>query len=1119
MRVFRLNLMLVLVAGGLCGAAFCDVQSERLEAYLAVRRMMGKEMYSAAVTECKRLIEKYPDYKYLYETLPEVCLYAGDVGEAERFFAARVVGGYSIKYAYYGLGNSFLRRREFGAALDAFARAMECNLDIPEVYRGFVYAHEKVFGSERTLRHFVGLCHRSPESKNAWYALALCHWGKLDYENALSTLNHALQQDSAEVKYLQLSWAASTMLKPSVESVASAEQILDRSLLLGDFDGAEFLRWTVSRTYEVLGLDDSRATALERGLKSVTAYGQLRWRGHICLQIANNAHSVGQHDKALAFSEEASVAFERSGDLAGYSTTKMVKLDALMELGEHESAMQQAFLLLRRLDDLENKQEEVSALTTIASAFCELGAYDVALEYAIEAENRFRSLPKNPYQHFRLETVLGLAQSNLGNSKVALQHFVSALITARSIDKQGRILAICEGNVGNGLDALGEVEKALSHYSRQLMFAERTSYPRERANALINLARHHFSNQRWSEAKALFDTAMAIGKNAKQKGVVIKAKKGLADIALETGDQEGAVDLFCSLVSDFQAMTSTRFIRMISRHSARYHSEISSNYVHALCATGRIEQAFEFIEQVRFELGNDFLTLSPNSVLQRTDDSSLSEIRRFKQLLRASFEIVRERKVRGNNYPEIDFRLMGNVSELQLQYDALVKTRPTGNAELKTLLAPPQSFFHNLQRHSLAEREALLEFVVGENQTDVFLARQDTLVYFRILEGRKELDRRLSSISRVLGDRSTDMGLENTSLLHFDVVRAKALYEVLLGTLRGDLTAIDKLVIVPDGPLVRLPFELLVTDLKDSPALAQVEFLVHRFEISYVAAGSLLDPRFKQKVHPSGFLLGFGDPGDPSHGEETVSVTGFAFPVDDPQSRSLPLPGARREVEAIASMFGDRAEIFVGSDATVGQFRKKAPNFRVIHLATHATYDTANPMLSGLQFYSPASTSSKDILMAYEIPDIGLQAELVVLSACRTRGATASGQTEGFIKGFNMAGVRSVISAQWAIADDLAPILMTRFYGYLLKGERKSKALQLAKIDMIDQGEIDPHRWGAFVLVGESDRLDTSGGSEPKNLLPSTEVTLVILFSLGGIALMAILRKHYLTSREQSRSR
>ncbi len=1117
MRVFRLNLVLVLVAGGVCGTVFCDVESDRLEAYLAVRRMMGKGMYSAAVDECKRLIEKYPDYKYLYETLPEVCLYAGDVGEAERFFTARVVGGYSVKYAYYGLGNSFLRKREFGVALDAFARAMESNLDIPEVYRGFVYAHEKVFGSDRTLQHFVGICHRSPESKNGWYALALCHWGKLDYENALSTLNHALQQDSAEIKFLQLFWAASTMLRPSAETVSSAEQILDRSLSLGDFDGAEFLRWTVSRTYEVLALDKSRAAALDQGLKSVTAYGQLRWRGHICLQIAINAHSVGQHNKALTFSEEASQAFERSGDLAGYSTTKMVKLDALMELGDHESAMQQAFLLLHRLDDLENEQEEVSALTTIASAFCELGAYDVALEYAIEAANRFRVLPRNPYQHFRLETVLGLAQSNLGNVKVALQHFVEALNTARRIDKQGRILAICEGNVGNGLYLLGEVGEALTHYSRQLKFAERTAYPREKANALINLARYHFSNHRWVEARSLFETAMAIGKSAGQKGVVIRCKKGLADIALETGNQEEAADLFGSLVADFQTMASTRFIMMISQHSARYHSEISSNYVHALCATGRIEEAFEFIEQVRFELGNDFLTLSPNSVLERTDDSSLGEIRRFKKLLRASFEIVRERKVRGNNYPEIDFRLMGSVSELQLQYDALVKRMRSGNAELKALLAPPQSFFHNLQRESLAEREALLEFVVGEHQTDVFLARRDKMVYYLIPEGRKELDRRMNSISRVLGDRSGEMGLENTLLLHFDVVSSKGLYEVLLGPLRKDLTAIDKLVIVPDGPLVRLPFEVLVTDLRNSHTLAQVEFLVSRFEISYVAAGSLLDPRFKQEVHPSGFLLGFGDPGDPSHGDEAVSVTGFAFPVDAPESRSPPLPGARREVEAIASMLGDRAEIFVGSDATIEQFRKKAPNFRIIHLAMHATYDAANPMLSGLQFYSAARSSSEDILMAYEIPDIGLQAELVVLSACRTRGATASGQTEGFIRGFNMAGVRTVISAQWAIPDDLTPILMTRFYSHLLRGERKSKALQLAKIDMIAQGEIDPHRWGAFVLVGESDRLNHSARTETKNMLPSSEITLVVLLFLGGIVLVAILRKLSLTSKEQEK--
>jgi len=485
--------------------------------------------------------------------------------------------------------------------------------------------------------------------------------------------------------------------------------------------------------------------------------------------------------------------------------------------------------------------------------------------------------------------------------------------------------------------------------------------------------------------------------------------------------------------------------------------------------------------------------------------------------LRASYELVRERKDHANTYPEVDFRLLGSVSELQLQYDALVKRMQTGNAQLKTLLAPPQSVLYNLQRQSLAEREALVEFVVGEHETDVFLIRRDVILHRRVLEGKREIDRRMISISRVLGNEATERDLENTSLVNFNVVSAGGLYDVLLGPLEKELAAIDKLVIVPDGPLVRLPFELLVKNLTEKQTMANVEFVVRRFEISYVAAGSLLDLRFRRRVYPSGFLLGFGDPGDRSQSEEMVSVTGFAFPVDEPQSKSLPLPGARREVEALASMLGDRAEIFVGADATVEQFRKKAPNFRVIHLATHATYDIVNPMLSGLQFYSDLKASRKNILMAYEIPDIDLQAELVVLSACRTRGATGSGQTEGFIRGFNMAGVRSVISAQWAIADDLTPILMTRFYDYLLKGERKSKALQMAKIDMIDQGEVDPHRWGAFLLVGESDRLNITDETKTENRLSSSKILLIIVFCLGAIVMGAIGRKFYLSSMRQAR--
>ena len=75
------------------------------------------------------------------------------------------------------------------------------------------------------------------------------------------------------------------------------------------------------------------------------------------------------------------------------------------------------------------------------------------------------------------------------------------------------------------------------------------------------------------------------------------------------------------------------------------------------------------------------------------------------------------------------------------------------------------------------------------------------------------------------------------------------------------------------------------------------------------------------------------------------------------------------------------------------------------------------------------------------IPRIDLNADLVVLSACRTAlGKEVRGEgLIGLTRGFMYAGASRVVSTVWNVDDRASAVLMTRFYE-TMKSKRATPA-------------------------------------------------------------------------------
>jgi tetratricopeptide (TPR) repeat protein len=199
-----------------------------------------------------------------------------------------------------------------------------------------------------------------------------------------------------------------------------------------------------------------------------------------------------------------------------------------------------------------------------------------------------------------------------------------------------------------------------------------------------------------------------------------------------------------------------------------------------------------------------------------------------------------------------------------------------------------------------------------------------------------------------------------------------------------------------------------------------------------------------------------------------------------------PLPGTRREVEALAQLFksADRpVRALLGADASEPEVDRIAASgelarFAFIHLATHGVIDEAIPQRSAVILTQTALPDPLEQVMNHKPVFDGrlsvreiqrtwdLKAELVTLSACETALGRESGG-EGFV-GFTqallMSGARSVCLSLWKVDDKATSLLMTRFYQNLL-GKRAGAAKPMPKAEALQEAK----RWLRSLTLDQVD--------------------------------------------------
>lgn len=260
--------------------------------------------------------------------------------------------------------------------------------------------------------------------------------------------------------------------------------------------------------------------------------------------------------------------------------------------------------------------------------------------------------------------------------------------------------------------------------------------------------------------------------------------------------------------------------------------------------------------------------------------------------------------------------------------------------------------------------------------------------------------------------------------------------------------SVHRLWVVLDGVLSHVSLDAL--HLPDGPRL------VERFSVSVLPAAAFLRIQPSSPA-PVGWpwqrqMIAFGDPAPGT----------MLLPAD----RNLPsLPGAADELRSLQAILPGGTLTASRNDLTRQRLIAAAPSAPLMHLATHAIVDPADPARSRFLL-------TDGYLFAGDIPSLQLTAtQLVTLSACQTEeGLEVRGEgAQGLGKAFLAAGARAAVSTRWAVEDRATALWMRLFYRHLSSGDPPAKAMQEAKRSFLLRRDAyrEPRYWAAFTLIGD----------------------------------------------------
>ncbi|PHN02202.1 CHAT domain-containing protein [Flavilitoribacter nigricans] len=727
-------------------------------------------------------------------------------------------------------------------------------------------------------------------------------------------------------------------------------------------------------------------------------------------------------------------------------------------------------------------------------------AYEKSLLYlnkSLEIDSVVRG-PDHPYVADAYNN-MGIVAEKLGKFEEAQRFYKKSLaIKFKTLGEHHPLVSHTYANIGSLHEAQGlfseavpyfqksldiklntqganNTEIAQTYYALGLLFTKMGRLPEGLTNlheamAVLNYDRHKpMQFEAVTNLEILKDVLLA-------KADYYRKKLAVTDPSESTDSVYAQYRVLLALEDYAQGM----FLNEFTRQFYAYQSlPVYEGAIELFMARNEPHQAFEIAEKTKSRrLAESIQAITKKTTFNLPD----SLIKRESEIAAKIFSF--EKKV----YQEVT-----NDSLLLIYEDSLFQLRRDKNSLLETLkenfpeyyqlrYSPEIISVSQVQEQVLnREDQALVEYFVGDSSIYLFTVLKDTFYTTKVVKDFP-LEEWIQNLRcSILAEASQDTSGCSTLITGVPVKAlysqyASLLYDKLFRPLEQQLAHTSELLLVPDGKLGYLPFEILLQHQPEALTdFYQFPYLLRKYAIGY-AYSATLQREMQDKKHarePAHRLLAVAPV---FSGSQQVTNTQLANRLVDTTLRRnvlTPLAYNVPEAQQIAARYG--GEVWVGEEATKQHFVKRAADYRILHLSTHGKANDKKGDYSFLAFQPRSADSLNDALLYNsELYTLSLNADLVVLSACET-GIGELQRGEGIIslaRGFSYGGAKSLVTSLWNVNDRSTKEIMEAFYDYLAQDLGKHEALRQAKLAYLERHKDasyfqSPYYWAAYIPIGD----------------------------------------------------
>jgi CHAT domain-containing protein len=763
------------------------------------------------------------------------------------------------------------------------------------------------------------------------------------------------------------------------------------------------------------------------------------------------------------------------------------------DIGEFQKAIDSHTKAAALYKEAKNPRGEADVTVNIGWIYGELG----------DTQNRLAMYDRAAAIYLTVGDIDPVLISNFGTTYVKLGQYQRALnIHLHVLEMRRPIgeplgLGITLRNIGDCYEHLGNKQKALDYYNESLPFMEKAGNHFYTASTLVNLGRIYASLGQNEKALDYFNQTLKVRQRINDERGTSSALFYLARVERDLGNLNEArkhIEAALTLVERLRTRVASQQLRATFFASVQQFREFYIDLLmrlHKEDPSQRLDvAAFNASETGRARSLLELLSEANAEIHHGVDPQLLERKRNLEQSIADKAE-SQVRLLSEKHTEEQATAAAKEIAALTAEYELLEARIRETSPRYAALTQPLPLTLEETQKQVLDPETLLLEYSIGEHNSFLWAVTSDSIKTYE-LPDRSVIEPLARRVYELLTARNQSVANETLEQRRQRLESADAEYlksaaslsQILLGPAAAELKS-KRLLIVSDGVLQFVPFSGLPDPTNAQPLMLDHEIVTAP---STAVLASLRKETTNRKPAPKTLAV-FADP---------------VFSNDDPRLQTAKLAhAAREEKTSAADAVRSTSEIGLGdlrrlrfSRQEADEITRYATNdlkleavdfqanrtlatsaelsqYRIVHFATHGLINNTHPELSGvvLSLVDEKGRPQNGFLRLYDLYNLKLSADLVVLSACQTAlGKEIRGEgLVGLTRGFMYAGAPRVVASLWQIDDRATAEFMKRFYeGMLGQKLRPAAALRAAQASMSkDARWHSPHYWAAFTLQGE----------------------------------------------------